>query len=419
MEIKTFLQKLTGIEDDLRSAFIRVQVNSLDQFFIVDVMNDVIERLKLLSDPTILEFQDLMQILKLLITHLPDSYRTQSESYRKALAKPLGATASLTQCPFRFIAVKKLILIDLEDPLPTCKLVCRAIDLGAPLDDLVYEVLLPYLRNTMFDDVDLVMKFLTSLRDAYGGNTGVDHFLEQVEKDLKIRGLAQVWGPSLRRDYARMIIKPNVIDKKTSILIVGPTGTSKTFIAEKIAANSAYPTFMKVNSAGKNVETDLEAALASAATIPTTIFLDEVYAIPLKTQEACLVEFNRSDLSFRIISASSDPIEVLSTKLKADFLARIKGWTLQLKPIADNPSDVEEAIRGLAERYHMDMADGVVEHLRDNHTWPHNHRELEQVVQALCMHCQADGAGEVNVDVLLAIRSTLDDSIVKILEPLI
>lgn len=419
MDVATFLSTLNGIQEDVKSAFIQVQMKGQDLFFAVDVINAIVERLRVLADSTIPEYQELRQILKLVITHLPDNYTSEPENWRKALNRALSATVYLNDYPFKFIAIQKLILVELGDPLPACGLICRAINAGAPPDDLAYAVLIPHLRSVMFDDVDRVMAFISEMRQSYEQSPAVDSFLDRIETDLKIKGLSSVWGPSLRRDYARFIVKPGVIDRDTSILIVGPTGTSKTYISERIAANSPYPKFEKVNCAGKSAEADLERAFDSASREPTTIFLDEVYGLQLRIQEACLVEFGRSGLQLRIISASSDPIEVLATKLKADFLGRIKGWILPLKPIADNPDDVEEAILGLAEKYHMDIQRRVVEHLRNNYKWPYNHRELEQVMSALCLQCKAYGSGEVSVGVLQEIRQDLPDDTIKILEPLI
>jgi hypothetical protein len=411
---------MRSIPEEAQSAFIQVSLNEWEPSLVVDLLNYIVDRLKTLKKSGITEFKELRRILELLIKHLPDEFVYKPEGWRKALVKPISATIFFTDFPQKFISIRKLIAIDLRDPRPTCKLLCRALNEGLLLSELEYETLFPHLRNLMLRDVDTVMKFIEEMRDFYLHNAGVESFLQKLEIDLKIVGLNLVKGPSLRKQYVTEIVGSGIIDQKSPILIVGESGTSKTFLAEKIALNSRYKNYAVVNCAGK-ARQELIAALDAALMLPTTILLDEVYALPLKIQEFSLAEFNRLGSDMRIISTSSDPIEVLQQKLKSDFFNRIySGWLVRLKPLSESRPDVEEAIKSLVEdKYQMGIDDRVVEHLRDSHSWPDNFRGIERVMQTLCLKCKSKGVEIISVEILAELRPELDEGVLRILKPLV
>jgi DNA-binding NtrC family response regulator len=271
----------------------------------------------------------------------------------------------------------------------------------------------------VMDNVDDVILFLSELKDDYRGNDSVNNFIGRMENDLRIADLKSIKGPSIRRRFARELIRSGVINSKTSILIVGASGTSKTFTAKRIARNSNHPTMILVNCANKPRE-DLEKALQSAQNTATTILFDEVYALPQDVQELSLAEFGREGLDMRIISTSSTPVDTLKTKLKSDFVNRIMGWIFELRPLAENRPDVEEAIRGFVEETHkMDIEPTVLEHLRDNYSWPDNFRGVERVTEALCRLCKTKDVGKISIEVLIELKSDMTDEVLRILSPLI
>lgn len=417
MNAQKIIDTLRRIPVEAQSAYIQTQLNDWAEL-VVEVLNHIIDRLNFLKDGSLEEYQELRRFIELIITHLPDDYSQKPEGLRRALAKPISTTLFLENYPQKFVSIRKLIAIDLRDPRPTCKLICRALDTRVEISDWEYEPILPPLRNWVINNVDDVIKFIDDLRQDYQNNEAVEDFIIRIEADLRIVGLKSVKGPSLRKQFARELIGSNVIDSKTAILIVGASGTSKTYLAQRIASNSHHKNLMLVNSA--NPKQDLELALAAALKEPTTFLLDEVYSMPLDMQEYSLAEFGRAGIDMRIISTSSTPIEELQRKLKPDFFYRINGWTVRLKPLAESRPDVEEAIRGLVEeRHRMGIDNRVIEHLRDHHSWPDNFRGVERVMEALCRQCKARGVEIINIEILAELKPEIDEDILQILKPLI
>ncbi|HEX8178230.1 MAG TPA: hypothetical protein VF525_01670 [Pyrinomonadaceae bacterium] len=291
-------------------------------------------------------------------------------------------------------------------------------DQGIEIKEWEYEQLLPSFRDLVINNIDDVISFIDDIRQSYQNNAAVEEFIVKLETDLKIIDLKSVKGPSLRKRIARELIGSNVIDSKKSILVVGESGTSKTYLAHRIAKNSRYKNLMLVNSA--NPKQDLEKALAAATEEPTSFLLDEVYAMPLEMQEYCLAEFGRDGIQMRIISTSSTPVEELQRKLKRDFFYRINDWIFRLRPLSESRPDVEEAIRGLVEEKHrMGIDLRVVEHLRDQHSWPDNFRGVERVMETLCRMCKARNIDVISVEILVQLRPEIDEDIQEILKPLI
>lgn len=418
MNAQKIIDTLKRIPAEAQSAYIQTQLGDWKED-VVEVLNHIVERLNFLNDEALEEYKELRRFVELIITHLPDDYSQKPEGLRRALAKPISVTIFIEDYPQKFVSIRKLISIDLRDPRPTCKLLCRAIDRGVNISEWEYEALLPHFHNMIITDVDEVIQFIEDLRQSFQNNIILENFIIKMETDLKVVGLRTVKGPSLRKQYARELVGSGVIDTKTPILIVGASGTSKTYLAQRIAQNSQYHNLALVNSAG-DARQDLKVALAAASMEPTTILLDEVYALPANLQKFCLAEFGRVGVEMRILSTSSTPVEVLQETLVPDFFYRINGWLVRLKPLAESRPDVEEAIRGLVEeRHRMGIDDRVVEHLRDEHVWPDNFRGVERVMEALCRKCKSKGVDVISVEILAELKPEIDEDILKILRPLI
>jgi transcriptional regulator of acetoin/glycerol metabolism len=418
MNAPKIIETLKRIPIEAQSAYIQTQLNDWKEG-VVEILNHIIDRLTFLNDNTLEEYKELRRFIELIITHLPDDYAQKPEGLRKALVKPISATIFIEEYPQKFVSIRKLISIDLRDPRSTCKLLCRAIDRAVNISDWEYEALLPHFHSMVINDVDEVLHFIEDLFQSFQNNGAVEEFIRRMESDLKVIGLRSVKGPSLRKQYARELVGSGVIDTKTPILIVGASGTSKTFLAQRIAQNSEFNNLALVNSAG-DARQDLKIALTAASMSPTTILLDEVYALPASLQKFCLAEFGRVGIEMRIISTSSTPVEVLQETLVPDFFYRINGWLVRLKPLAASRPDVEEAIRALVEeRHRMGIDDRVVRHLRDQHTWPDNFRGVERVMEALCRKCKSKGVDVISVEILAELKPEIDEDILKILRPLI
>lgn len=417
MNAQKIIETLKRIPVEAQSAYIQTQMADWGEFT-VDILDHIVRRLDILADCTLEEYKELRRFLELIITHLPEDYSQKPEGIRKALYRPISATLFLNDYPQKFVSIRKLVALDLRDPRHAFKLLCRPLDQGIKIHDWEYEQLLPFFRDLVINNVDDVLKFVDDVRQNYQNNTTVEEFIVKLETELKIVDLKTVKGPSLRKRFARELIGSNVIDTKKSILIVGESGTSKTFLAQRIAKNSYYSNLILVNSA--NPRADLERALTAAAQHPTSFLLDEVYAMPLDMQEFCLAEFGRSGIQMRIISTSSTPIDELQRKLKRDFFYRINDWTFRLRPLSESRPDVEEAIIGLVEERHRMGIDGrVVDHLRDHHNWPDNFRGVERVMETLCRMCKARGVDIISVEILAELKPEIDEDILKILKPLV
>ncbi len=243
--------------------------------------------------------------------------------------------------------------------------------------------------------------------------------LAKLESELNILGLSNLRGPSIRKLYVSQLIRSEVISSKKSIILLGGSGTSKSFLAEIIAKNSNHPVCVTVNS--KNPRADLKKALLSASNEPTTAILDEVYAMPKGSQEYCLVEFGRPGIKIRLISTSSTPYDGLKKTLKPDFLNRINDWYFELKPWKDSPADIEEAILNLVEeKFRMGIDAYIVDHLKTKHDWPNNYRGIQTVTEYLCQLCKGEGKDVINIEVLMKAKAEIKDPrVYEILKPLI
>jgi hypothetical protein len=419
MDARRFTQAMRGLPDDAKAAFIRENLNGFEPLEVIRYLIDILQSPSNIHSAA--EVEESNRELGLLLANLPAAINGKSDAYRSEVADVVGSVLSLSGFSRKFVAVGELTVLRNGDPRPACELLCRAINSGCRIsnEDSEYITLVIRFADLPAAEVNAVIAFIREMRRVYAGNDKVGQFLEDLEADLKLKGLSDVWGPSLREQYFKELVKSQVIDKDTPILILGDTGTSKTHIAKRIIANSPFPQSVEVNAASRDAKKQIERGLNSAETIPTTVFIDEVYALSRKAQEYCLVEFGTGNKRLRVISASSRSAEFLNKKLVADFMARIDGWKFYLKPLAESPLDLEESIRGWARFCQMDIDDEIVQHIRDNYSWSKNHRDVKRIMEAISRRCSAKGAERICVDSLIQIRSDLDQELISILGSLI
>ncbi|HEX8178231.1 MAG TPA: hypothetical protein VF525_01675 [Pyrinomonadaceae bacterium] len=124
MNASKIIDTLKHIPIEAHSAYIQTQLSDWGEF-VVDILDHIIARLTYIEDSTLEEYKELRRFIELIITHLPDDYSQKPESIRKALAKPISNTLFFKDYPQKFVSIKKLIALDLRNPRPTCKLLCR------------------------------------------------------------------------------------------------------------------------------------------------------------------------------------------------------------------------------------------------------------------------------------------------------
>lgn len=215
-----------------------------------------------------------------------------------------------------------------------------------------------------------------------------------------------------------------VADLKTSILIVGDSGTGKELVARAIHQNShrSGNPFVAVNC-GAFPETLLESelfghvrgAFTDASSDKTglfeqadggTLFLDEIGEMPLSLQVKLLRVLQEEEirrvgdtvprkLNVRVVSATSRDLEA-DTRLgrfREDLFFRLNVFTIHLPPLRERLDDVPL----LADHFLMTSPVGrgrspvrigadAMRHLL-TYSWPGNIRELQNVVERAMILC--------------------------------
>jgi hypothetical protein len=386
---------------------------------ILGAVEELSNRLRLLKEPDTKEYQSVADTLGRVTINFPGTVTNGGTELRKAFAERLRRVLDLKELQYRAAILLRILDLDPDGIGRTCRDLCAGIDHGVSVDEYSYEQVLAGLSDATFRDIDVVLTLLKGLRRDFS-SSGVEEFVAKLEVDLRVKGFTEVFGPSLRKYYAKKVLGPNLSEKKDPILILGPSGSSKSFLAEKIALNSVFPDYRRINCGGKvkHVRKEIDDTLEAARALPTSICFDEVYALPKSIQVEVLVPLGDKTYKLRVLAASSRDEAYLASKLIADFRARIKGWTLELKPLKDCREDLDDSIRGWARLLRIDIEPRVVDWLCDNYDWPENQREVEAVMRVLGEIVCRNGA-PISVDSLTKARTELTKEIRRILDPLI
>lgn len=216
-----------------------------------------------------------------------------------------------------------------------------------------------------------------------------------------------------------------VARQRIPVLIRGESGSGKELVARAIVEHSgrADKPFMSINCAAipdALLESELFGHEKGAFTGADkrrigrfeqcdggTLFLDEIGDMSPLIQGKVLrllqeQEFERvggTDVirtDVRIIAATHQPLEkmVETGEFRQDLLFRLNGFTIQLPPLRDRPSDVPSLIEYFLRRAKTEMdrpelvglsqdaVDGLTQY-----TWPGNVRELQSVLRQSLMNC--------------------------------
>ncbi|WP_164002690.1 sigma 54-interacting transcriptional regulator [Pyxidicoccus caerfyrddinensis] len=219
-------------------------------------------------------------------------------------------------------------------------------------------------------------------------------------------------GPSLGLGRVRAEVAL-VAPQPMPVLVLGETGSGKELVAEELHRRSGRAgSFIPLNCAAISpqlAESELFGHTAGAFTGAQkrseglflaadggTLFLDEVGELPLDLQPKLLRALARGEVrpvgataslhaNVRVIAATHRDLGrmVAEGRFRDDLYARLSGWTVRVPPLRERKEDVLALGRRFLTRAPQppvltaDAAEALL-----LHDWPHNVRELEQVLTA-------------------------------------
>lgn len=198
----------------------------------------------------------------------------------------------------------------------------------------------------------------------------------------------------------------NILESDLKILIVGETGTGKSYLAKKIHEKSGRSgKFVAVNLSSFNpqlIESELFGHIKGSFTGAIqdkkgafseaqfgTLFLDEIDSLPLEIQTKLLTfidnckfrrvgESRENEIKTRLIFASGRALETLIEQghFRKDLYFRLKsGHSLELKPLRFDTQKIESACREYALKNHISFSVRLIEFYQTL-AWPGNLRQL-------------------------------------------
>lgn len=200
-------------------------------------------------------------------------------------------------------------------------------------------------------------------------------------------------------------------------LILGETGTGKELVAREIHRLSRRPDkFVAINCAELSTElagSDLFGHKRGSFTGATearqgllaeaghgTIFLDEIGELDLKAQAILLRALEEKkirrvganqweEVHARFLLATNRDLETESEegRFRQDLFERIRGFTLELKPLRERRADIPLLVQGFVSEFNQEMQkqlqipEGACDCLFD-YDWPGNIREIRAAVRS-------------------------------------
>jgi len=246
-----------------------------------------------------------------------------------------------------------------------------------------------------------------------------------VDGDIMPLGCGSLRGATraMRESYREMAVIAPLSDP---VLILGETGTGKELVARELHNLSGRPEiFLPVNCGELSNElagSDLFGHKKGSFTGATearkgllavagrgTVFLDEIGELDLKAQAILLRVLEEKkvrrvgsnhveDVSARIVLATNRDLELECDRgnFRRDLVERIRGFTLELKPLRDRRADLPLLVGHLLAEFNHETGNncavppGALDCLF-NYNWPGNVRELRAAVRRAAAFADPDG----------------------------
>jgi two-component system response regulator AtoC len=216
-----------------------------------------------------------------------------------------------------------------------------------------------------------------------------------------------------------------VADLKTTILVLGESGTGKELVARALHQNGrrSQKPFVAVNCGAipeNLLESEMFGHVRGAFTGASvdkaglfeqadggTLFLDEIGEMPLSLQVKLLRVLQEGEIrrvgdsasrkvDVRVISATSRDLSVdaAAGRFREDLYFRLNVFSLQLPPLRERVEDIPLLAEYFLRRYGSGNESQPLRIEPDAmrclmaHRWPGNIRELENIVERVCILCE-------------------------------
>jgi DNA-binding NtrC family response regulator len=218
-----------------------------------------------------------------------------------------------------------------------------------------------------------------------------------------------------------------VADTPSTVLITGESGTGKELVAKALHETSSRKggPFIKINCAAipkTLMESELFGYEKGAFTGATsskpgrfeladggTLFLDEIGEIPVEMQVKLLRAIQESEfervgglktikVDVRLITATNRDLEqeIQRGNFRDDLYYRLNVVPLQIPPLRRRAGDIPPLVRHIMRKFNERLkksvggiSDEALAAL-ENHVWPGNIRELENVLERTILFCKGD-----------------------------
>jgi DNA-binding NtrC family response regulator len=218
-----------------------------------------------------------------------------------------------------------------------------------------------------------------------------------------------------------------VADTPSTVLITGESGTGKELVAKALHEQSGRKSepFIKINCAAipkTLMESEMFGYEKGAFTGATsskpgrfeladggTLFLDEIGEIPVEMQVKLLRAIQESEfervgglktikVDVRLITATNRDLEqeVQRGNFREDLFYRLNVVPLQIPPLRKRTGDIPLLVTHIIKKFNERLKKSITgisdEALAalENHTWPGNIRELENVLERTILFCKGD-----------------------------
>ena len=239
-------------------------------------------------------------------------------------------------------------------------------------------------------------------------------------------GIADIVGDSPAL-LAAMAALDEVLDADSSVLLLGETGTGKELFARALHARGPRRTFplVSVNCAALPptlIESELfghqRGAFTGAIAVRQgrfelahrgTLFLDEIGDLPLELQAKLLRVLQEGgfervgssqtqSVDVRIIGATHRDLgrAVADGEFRADLFYRLNVFPIRLPPLRERREDIPALVWSIirrrqgALRRHITTVPAEAIKILQQHSWPGNIRELENVIERALIHSTGD-----------------------------